>query len=311
MAKSRNATAVSYAPRTQMKPAQETAGHQLQGSLSPQEAAAKELAGGDGLMKENFGTKALGILRSHNEAYDMVLFSDFGYTQALTNHAHATHLHAHTRPFAAALAHLQMRTSRAHLRCRTCTPHTCTPCLIAGSGDCAQDDEKALAMVVALQRLGVVANFYVVANTSNAVDRACLAKGTLQAINARDIPVAVGSDANQKSKTRMLKDGTITATGGLKFAECLYLAQQGELYRGGTPDTLLTLTLTTHLSPSPLNRHPSPHQASPTWVWSSSSRRSPRPRRQGASSPSPAPPRSPIWRSAWDTLGGRRRRRAW
>lgn len=248
--KSRNATAVSYAPRTQMKPAQETAGHQLQGSLSPQEAAAKELAGGDGLMKESFGTKALGILRSHNEAYDMVLFSDFGYTQALTNHVHATHLHAHTCPFAAALAHLQMRTSRAHLWCRTCTLHTCTPCLTAGSGDCAQDDEKALAMVVALQRLGVVANFYVVANTSNAVDRACLAKGTLQAINARDIPVAVGSDANQKSKTRMLKDGTITATGGLKFAECLYLAQQGELYRGGTPDT--GSNPHPHRSPSPV-----------------------------------------------------------
>jgi len=43
-------------------------------------------------------------------------------------------------------------------------------------------------MVVALQRLGVVAKFYVVANTSNAVDRGCLAKGTLQAINARDEP---------------------------------------------------------------------------------------------------------------------------
>ena len=99
-------------------------------------------------------------------------------------------------------------------------------------------------MVVALQRLGVVANFSVVANTSNAVDRACLAKGTLQAINAGDVPVAVGSDANQKSKTRMLKDGTITATGGLKFSECLYLARGEELYRGGKPDTVLTLART-------------------------------------------------------------------
>ena len=66
--------------------------------------------------------------------------------------------------------------------------HTCTPCLATGVGHYAQDDEKALAMVVALQRLGVVAKFYVVANTSNAVDRGCLAKGTLQAINARDEP---------------------------------------------------------------------------------------------------------------------------
>ena len=67
---------------------------------------------------------------------------------------------------------------------------------------------------------------------------------TLQAINAGDVPVAVGSDANQKSKTRMLKDGTITAAGGLKFSECLYLARQEELYRGGKPDMVLTLTLT-------------------------------------------------------------------
>ena len=66
--------------------------------------------------------------------------------------------------------------------------HTCTPCLATGVGHYAQDDEKALAMVVALQQLGVVAKFYVVANTSNAVDRACLAKGTLQAITARDEP---------------------------------------------------------------------------------------------------------------------------
>ena len=66
--------------------------------------------------------------------------------------------------------------------------HTCTPCLATGVGHYAQDDEKALAMVVALQRLGLVAKFYAVANTSNAVDRACLAKGTLQAINAMDEP---------------------------------------------------------------------------------------------------------------------------
>ena len=82
----------SYHPHTKMKPAQETAGHQLQAQETA--AAAKELAGGDGLMKETFGTKALGILRSHDEAYDIVLFSDFGYTQALADHAHAAHLHA-------------------------------------------------------------------------------------------------------------------------------------------------------------------------------------------------------------------------
>ena len=54
-------------------------------------------------------------------------------------------------------------------------------------------------------------------------------------INASDIPVAVGADANQKSKTRMLSDGTITPVGGLTFSECQYLAKTGELYRGGKP----------------------------------------------------------------------------
>ena len=46
-------------------------------------------------------------------------------------------------------------------------------------------------------------------------------------INARDVPVAVGADANQKSKTRMLSDGTITPVGGLTFSECQYLAKMG------------------------------------------------------------------------------------
>ena len=47
--------------------------------------------------------------------------------------------------------------------------------------------------------------------------------------------MAVGADANQKSRTRILKDGTITPIGGLKFTDCLYLARQEELYRGGKP----------------------------------------------------------------------------
>ena len=99
-------------------------GHQLQGSSS-RDAAAKELAGGDGLMKETFGTKALGIMRSHKEAYDMVLISDFGYTQA--DHAHAAHVHVLTtlavqnnaHPSCAYLrrcTHLRRRT----WRCRRC-----------------------------------------------------------------------------------------------------------------------------------------------------------------------------------------------
>lgn len=92
-------------------------------------------------------------------------------------------------------------------------------------------------MLVALQRLGLVAKLGVVANTSNAVDRALLAKGTLKTMNAGDVPVAVGASAGQSSKSRMLPDGTITATGGLQFEGCDYLARPDELYHGGKPDS--------------------------------------------------------------------------
>ena len=69
-------------------------------------------------------------------------------------------------------------------------------------------------------------------------------------INARDVPVAVGADANQKSKTRMLSDGTITSIGGLTFSECQYLAKMGELYRGGKPGQAPTRALA-RLQPEP------------------------------------------------------------
>ena len=48
-------------------------------------------------MTGSFGTKALGIMRSHKEAYDLVLISDFGYTQAPADHAHAAHVHVTPR----------------------------------------------------------------------------------------------------------------------------------------------------------------------------------------------------------------------
>lgn len=82
----------------------------------------------------------------------------------------------------------------------------------------------------------MVAKFSVVANTSNAVDRATLAKGTLKAINAGDAIVAVGSSAGQNSKTVLLNDGSISAYGGLRFAGCTYLSHPAELYKGGEPD---------------------------------------------------------------------------
>ena len=81
--------------RTKMKQGTRMDGHQLQGSASSEDAAtnAARRCGDDGLMKESFGTKALGIMRSHKEAYDLVLISDFGYTQAPADHAHAARAH--------------------------------------------------------------------------------------------------------------------------------------------------------------------------------------------------------------------------
>ena len=99
------------------------AGQERNRTSGLQEMSIRNLAGGDGLMKETFGTRALGILRSHHEAYDMVLFSDFGYTQALTN-PRALHTCSCTHPPAAlhtcACAH-----SRAHQRSCTCACDMC------------------------------------------------------------------------------------------------------------------------------------------------------------------------------------------
>ena len=61
-----------------------------------------------------------------------------------------------------------------------------------------QDDEKALAMAVAMRRLGLIGNLSVVANLGDSLARARLAKGTVSVLGAHDVPVARGSGTTEK-----------------------------------------------------------------------------------------------------------------
>ena len=82
-----------------------------------------------------------------------------------------------------------------------------------------QDDEKALAMAVAMRRLGLIGNLWVIANMGDSVMRARLAKGTVSALGANDVRVAKGSRGGESAKQS-------------KFAyefDCPYLAEESEL----------------------------------------------------------------------------------
>ena len=94
--------------------------------------------------------------------------------------------------------------------------------ILIGDIGYTQDDEKALAMIVALQRSGIIANFTVVVNTSSGLQRAKLAKGTLNTLGAGDVRVGVGNAATQLAEQ-------------LHFEECDYLADASEIYQGARP----------------------------------------------------------------------------
>ena len=63
-----------------------------------------------------------------------------------------------------------------------------------------QDDEKALAMAVAMRRLGLIGNLFVIANMGDSLMRARLAKGTVSALGANDIRVAKGSRGGERPR---------------------------------------------------------------------------------------------------------------
>ena len=97
-----------------------------------------------------------------------------------------------------------------------------TDMIIVGDFGVDVDDEKALCLAVALLRIGVVRRLSVVANTGDSTMRARLAKGTLQALGAGDVPVATGGSGP-----------SLGCHGEFEF-DCRYLASQDELDpRGG------------------------------------------------------------------------------
>ena len=88
--------------------------------------------------------------------------------------------------------------------------------VIIGDFGTDTDDEKALAMAVAMRRLGLIGNLSVIANYGNALLRARLAKGTVTVLGANDVPVAVGTSFGAKDDN-------------YDFKTCSYLAPEDEL----------------------------------------------------------------------------------
>ena len=74
---------------------------------------------------------------------------------------------------------------------------SCIDMLMVGDFGKDLDDEKALAMAVALRRTGLVGKLSVMTNFGDSLQRARLAKGTAIALGAHDVRVAKGSDAGK------------------------------------------------------------------------------------------------------------------
>jgi len=99
-----------------------------------------------------------------------------------------------------------------------------TDMLLYGDFGKDQDDEKALVMAVSMRRTGLIGELSVVANLGDSTKRARLAKGTLNALGAHDVLVAVGSDGGRPGEE--IHD--------YEFDACPYLAPEAELDpRGG------------------------------------------------------------------------------
>lgn len=87
-----------------------------------------------------------------------------------------------------------------------------------------QDDEKALACAVALRRLGMLGELWVVANLGNAKRRAQLAKGTLMTMGASQVAVAAGTSGG---------GNPADATAQYEFEHCGYMAAESDLDPAG------------------------------------------------------------------------------
>lgn len=110
------------------------------------------------------------------------------------------------------------------------TTETPVDLLMFGDFGKDQDDEKALAMAVSMRRAGLIGTFTVVANFGDSVMRARLAKGTLNALGAADVRVAVGSDGGRPGEE----------IHEYEFAATPYLAPESELHPGGGHELAFT-----------------------------------------------------------------------
>ena len=90
--------------------------------------------------------------------------------------------------------------------------------LIIGDFGKDLDDEKALAMAIALRRTGLIGSLAVIANSDDARERARLAKGTAIALGSHDVRVAVGSQAKREHEAHHYD-----------FEESAYIAPESEL----------------------------------------------------------------------------------
>lgn len=108
------------------------------------------------------------------------------------------------------------------------------------------DDEHALVLAAGLHRTGTVNLVAVVANLKPPLERARLAKGTLQQLGLPDIPVGIGTDVNAGEKQHpyemrvpYLADQTSLRNGSQLLVETLRAADDGSVVfvlNSGTTD---------------------------------------------------------------------------
>jgi len=77
----------------------------------------------------------------------------------------------------------------------------CRDVVVVGDFGEDPDDEKALCIATVMERIGLVGQLSVVANTGDAVLRARLAKGLLNQVRAEEVPVAAGSSSHMFTET--------------------------------------------------------------------------------------------------------------
>ena len=90
--------------------------------------------------------------------------------------------------------------SRTHSDLSTEAEETPAGMIMYGDFGGVTDDEKALAMAIAMRNAGLIGDMLVIANLNETSMRARLAKGTANALGAHDVRVARGFDSGKRAK---------------------------------------------------------------------------------------------------------------